>query len=75
MLNIGKNTCIATSIEGYFLNELENKTTSFDFNSLVIHECNLKLTYTDNEINAEGYFMLLKNQKRFYDIKTYVRNW
>lgn len=75
MLNIGKNTGIATSIEGYFLNELENKTTSFDYNPLAIYECNLKLTYTDNEINDEGYFMLLKNQKRFYDIKTYVRNW
>ena len=69
MLNIGKNTDIATSIEGYFLNELENKTTSFDFNPLAIYECNLKLTYTDNEINDEWCFMLLKNQKIFYEKK------
>ncbi len=67
LLNVDKRTKTVVSIEGYFPHESEKRTPSFRFNPPSIYEGELKLTEVGNELNDEGCFMPLKNQRIFYD--------
>lgn len=72
LLNIDKHSKLALSFEGYFPIESIKNLNKFNFNPSYIYEGEIILEGSEEELDGDGFFMPLKNQKLYFDEKKSV---